>query len=204
MTFQGRPEAGGSAGRRQKGKSFFFFFLLEDSFFELSVVAWHEPAEAADTALPALDPGVAAAEPPGAAEAGGQAAAPVAAGVVPAVLVEAAASAEPTAPCDVFPMLPEAVPPTMAPPESASEEPGAVCVGESGPLFPTGASPVAPVGVVSGPGVPAAAGLEVPGVTVSTTAVVPAPPPPGAPADIVPGVSDSLPASSGGSRFGAP
>lgn len=200
MTFQGRREGVGSAGRRQKGKSFFFFFLLEDSFFELSVVAWQLPEVAADTALPALDPGVAAAEPPGAAAAGGQAAA----GVVPAVLAEVAASAEPPAPCDVFPTLPEAVPPTMAPPASASEEPGAVCVGESGPLFPTGASPVAPVGVVSGPGAPVPAGLEVPGVTVSTTAVVPAPPPPGAPADIVPGVSDSLPASSGGSRFGAP
>jgi hypothetical protein len=155
--------------------------LLEDSFLELDVSA-----------------------------AGCAGADPAAAGVVAASLVAVPAPLAPASaePCVVFPTAPLPAPPTVAPPLIVSGEPGALCVGESAPFVPTTASPVD--GVAAAPvesEVPAVLGA-VPGVTVSTTAVVlgaPEPPPlPVPPADIAPGVSVSEPASLGGSRFGEP
>ena len=156
----------------------FFFFLLEDSFFgfEVVVVGGH----ALEAVLP---PDPAAADP-----------------VDPVAGVQAVEPWAPAAPVAAWSGAAGAgvsFPPTVAPPLVLSALPGAPCVGESGPFVPTVASPVVPV---AGTSEVAVALPCVPGVTVATTAVVPAP----APTLIVPGVNDSPPASPGGSRFGMP
>lgn len=148
--------------------------------------------------------------------AGGHAPAPTVAGAAAdpdGLLGEAsevpAAELELVVPCVVLPTAPEAVPPTIAPPLSFVPAPGALGVGESGPLFPTCASPVEVGELVAVASEVPVAVPEVPGVTVSTTAVVPAPgaalpDAPGPPIVVVPGVRVSEPASLGGSRSGVP
>jgi hypothetical protein len=188
----------------------FFFFLLEDSFFGSEVVVvvtgWHEAPAAGVPEVLAVAVESAEPVPPG-----GHAPPPIVAGVAAeevGAVEESDVPAVAPEPCAVFPIAPEAVPPVVAPPVESLEVPGALGVGESGPFVPTCASPVEPgaLDAVASevPVVPALP--EVPGVTVSTTAVVPAPllDAPGEPTPVVPGVSVSDPASLGGSRLGGP